>query len=243
MVIGLYLHLLFLLQVAFHHLIFLERRLHIGFHLLLAVRTGFHNFLQFEALKLVQTGTGEVATIDKHAHYLLIIGHGTVERFQHLALEFVLQLLVVLLACPFWLGHDDGLEQIAVLYHGRFLNLNRILLQLEFYFGRLHILSVGKHDDFLASAGNVDAALLIKTRQVAGMEEAILVQHLCRFFGTVVISLHDIGSLSPQLIVYYLALNRGQRQSGTAGYDVTGTGERNHGSGLGHAIALQDIQS
>ena len=243
MVIGLYLHLLFLLQIAFHHLIFLERRLHIGLHLLLAVRTGFHNFLQFEALKLVQTGTGEVATIDKHAHYLLIIGYGTVEGFQHLALEFVLQLLVVLLACPFWLGYDDGLEQIAVLHHGRFLYLNRILLQLEFYFGRLYILSVGKHDDFLASAGNVDAALLVKTRQVTGMEETVLIQHLCRFFGTVVISLHDIGSLGPQLIVYDLALYRGQRQSGTARYDVTGTGERNHGSGLGHAIALQDIQA
>ena len=75
------------------------------------------------------------------------------------------------------------------------------------------------------------------------MEETVLVQHLCRFFGTVVISLHDIGTLGPQLIVYDLALYRGQRQSGTAGYDVTGTGERNHGSSLGHAIALQDIQA
>ena len=75
------------------------------------------------------------------------------------------------------------------------------------------------------------------------MEETVLIQHLCRLFGTVVISLHDIGSLGPQLIVYNFALNRGQRQSGTAWYDVTGTGERNHGSGLGHAIALQDIQA
>ena len=246
--------LLFLLYVVLQYLVLVAGRLGGCLYLGCVVfATPCKDVLQLVSLQLVQLGAWQVAAVYHNGHQFLVAWCVQVVWFQHLALEGYFQFGVVALSCPQRLWNDNSAQHVSVLCNGCFLDLLLEFLQFVFYFAGLYVLAVGEDYDFLAAACKYNASVLVKACDVASVQITVLVYYGRSFLGTVVISLHYVGTLDAELTffgcllaavkAYKLAVYAGEGQACTSRYVVTGACEGDDGCCLGHSVAFKQAQS
>ena len=75
------------------------------------------------------------------------------------------------------------------------------------------------------------------------MQVTLLVDDGSRLLGTVVVALHEVGTLGTNLTIDDAHVHGRKREAHTVGHQVTGTGEGYHGSSLCHAVAFQQLKT
>lgn len=198
---------------------------------------------ELEALELVHLGARQFAMIDEERHKALVGWHFLVVGFEEFTLEGFLEFLVVAPLNPRGLWNDDGLEHIDILDDADLLDDVGVLLELKLDFGGVDVLAVGEDDDLLGATGDVEAALVVETSEVARVEPAFVVEDGSRLLGTVVIALHHIGTLDADFAVLEDDLLGGEGFAHRAGDDVVGTRERDHGCALGHTVTFEQVET
>ena len=101
----------------------------------LVVSSSVQYVLEFEALELVELGAWQVTVVDEDVHYLLVVLYRFVIWLHHLCLQFFFGDVAVL-----W--HDDCPQHVVLLCYGNLFYKVVILLELELYLSRLHILAI-----------------------------------------------------------------------------------------------------
>src|SRR6476661_285497 len=120
-------------------------------------------------------------------------------------------------------------------------------LEARLDLGRRDVLAAGGLEDVLLAVGDVEEAALVDAPDVAGVEPAVLGQHLGGRLGVVVVAAHDAGALDEDLTVLVgdADLRAGQRPAHRAVLvrAVLGGVHRRARGRLGQAVALLDEQA